>query len=98
MFGLNEKDLEEVKCILKSNLPPSASVWVFGSRARGDHKKFSDLDILVSGEVEMKIWACLIGMFEESSLPIKVDLVLDSEFAESYRGNFEKEKIILKFD
>jgi len=72
-----------------------AKVWVFGSRARGDFKPYSDLDILIEGESLLpKGWLeSAREILEESNLPIKVDLVLKEHLAESYLEEANREKI-----
>ncbi|MBE9540577.1 MAG: nucleotidyltransferase domain-containing protein [Proteobacteria bacterium] len=30
-----------------------ANVWIFGSRARGDHQEYSDLDLMVSADIDI---------------------------------------------
>lgn len=80
---------------LKSN---HARVWIFGSRARGNYKKFSDIDILY--EFTQSPTVNLIGSIEEnlenSRLPIKVDLVQRKDVAESYKEQIEREKILVE--
>jgi type I restriction enzyme S subunit len=70
-------------------------VWVFGSRATGNHRPFSDIDILYQPSSTLP--EHLIGAIEEnmelSALPIKVDLVSNEDLAESYRDTVEKQKI-----
>ena len=79
-------------------------VYAFGSRARGDFKKFSDLDLLVVSpgpnapgpNASLPALLSKIGEgLEESTLPIRVDLVLDWELAESYRPGIERDKLAL---
>ncbi|MFP5458000.1 MAG: nucleotidyltransferase family protein, partial [Bacteriovoracia bacterium] len=69
--------------------------WCFGSRARGNHREFSDLDLMVESDSDLsREIAQLKEIFEESRLPIKVDLVDLASFAHSYREGFEKDKLI----
>lgn len=69
MFGLNDKEIEEIKSVLKSNNIKKA--FIFGSRAKGNYKKGSDIDIAIDGD-ERKI-SYLLN--EESSLPYYFDVV-----------------------
>ena len=73
-----------------------ARVFVFGSRATGKHKKFSDIDILYKNPTEVisnsEIYR-LISFMEDSTFPYKIDLVCDSDLAASYRANVEKSLI-----
>jgi len=56
---------------------PDAEVWVFGSRATGHARPFSDLDLLVTWPAALT-WlqrADLRDAFEASDLPFRVDVV-----------------------
>jgi predicted nucleotidyltransferase len=93
-FGLEPKHWTIVKTIAIAPLEAqSCEVWVFGSRARNDHKTFSDLDLLVVGNPNPRLISQIREDLEESLLPIRVDLVLDSELAESYRASVFKDRV-----
>ena len=49
---------------------------LFGSRAKGNYKKGSDIDIAVKGPVEKDALAQLMMAFDESLLPYLVDVVV----------------------
>jgi len=57
MFGLKEEIIEEIKGILKRHREITGAL-IFGSRARGDYKYNSDIDIAVysSGELPRGLW------------------------------------------
>ena len=63
--------------ILLKYLPPDAVVRVFGSRAKGNARRYSDLDLAIkcSGELTLSQEADLRYAFSESDLPFKVDVV-----------------------
>lgn len=69
--------LAQVQAILARHLPAGVEVLVFGSRARGGAKRFSDLDLALKdvGPLDPAVMAHLADAFEESSLPWRVDLV-----------------------
>lgn len=93
-FGLKEKNFTFISETLKNHLGNDSIVWCFGSRARGDFKEFSDLDLMIENVPEgMNILGKLDEIFEESNLPIKIDLIDESNFAKSYRSSFERDKI-----
>jgi len=48
MYGLTEQQISAIKGVLAS-IPEVSSAVLYGSRARGDYKPYSDLDISVSG-------------------------------------------------
>jgi predicted nucleotidyltransferase len=66
-----------VSTILNANLPPCATVWVFGSRATGGARRYSDLDLAIDAGRPLTLdeIACLDEAFSNSDLPYKVDLV-----------------------
>ena len=78
--SLATKELAQVRRLIDEALP-GARVAVFGSRATGHARPFSDLDLLVM-EPRQLTWAHradLRDVFEASDLPFKVDVVeLDS--------------------
>lgn len=52
MFGLEDKIMNEIKNIIKKF--PENKFLMFGSRARGDYKYNSDIDIAVLGKCDDK--------------------------------------------
>ena len=68
-----------------------AKVWIFGSRARGDHRKFSDVDLLYEFPEGLSPPKGFIfdikSELEESRFHFKLDLVDVKELASSYRDN-----------
>jgi uncharacterized protein len=63
--------------ILAANLPAGVGVWVFGSRATGRARRYSDLDLAVDAGRPLTLdeTAELNEAFQESDLPYRVDLV-----------------------
>ena len=94
-FGLCESELFII--INKVVIPleqKGAIIWCFGSRARGDFKKFSDIDLMVEAKIDLaKEISQISDELIESQIPFKVDIIELSKFAESYLKNFEQEKI-----
>ena len=73
---LTSAQLRTVRSIIDSVLP-GARVKVFGSRATGRSRPFSDLDLLFFRPARLS-WrqrADLRDLFESSELPFRVDLV-----------------------
>lgn len=95
-FGLSNEDFQLVLDLAISPLKKhGARVWVFGSRAQGHHRQFSDLDILysLSNELPPGYLAKIITDLEDSRLPIKIDLVRDTDLATSYVDNILRSRI-----
>ena len=95
MFGLSLSDYQFIVKHLESLQQQGAQIWCFGSRARGDHHAFSDLDLMVVSSTDlMREISALKEIFEESRLPIKIDLVQESDFAKSYYEKYLRERKI----
>ncbi len=99
-FGLTEDQFQILNQIVVSPLKShDATVWIFGSRARGNHKPFSDVDIMYerkdSTQFPKGFITHLREEIEESRLPFKVDLVDLNEMAESYKSGALADRVIL---
>ena len=92
---LSSKQFKIVKDILQSNLPVAANVWVFGSRAKGNVKPYSDLDLAIDMHqpITIDIHAKLADAFDESDLPFKVDIVDWQSINESFKKNIADDRI-----
>ena len=98
-YGLKKSQIDLImkcisSCIKKKN---ATKVWIFGSRARGGHKKYSDIDLVLESGVpiEKRQKSEMISLLEESDLPFKVDLLLRNEIYEPYRAKIESEMKLL---
>jgi uncharacterized protein len=107
-IDLSPQHVQTVCHILRSVLAqPAASndasahqavqAWVFGSRATGHARPYSDLDILIS-EPQLLDWrdrADLADAFEASSLPFKVDVVEQARLAPGIAARVLNERLRL---
>ena len=74
-FGLSPRDHKAITDILVK-YTDVAEVHIFGSRANGNYKPFSDIDLAVMNEGVSDHTIMQIRVeFEDSSLPYKVDLI-----------------------
>ena len=66
-----------VLSVVAEHLPPTTQVWVFGSRATGRARRYSDLDLAIDAGRRLTIneTAILREAFDESDLPYRVDIV-----------------------
>jgi len=86
------KTIEELKQFLVTSLP-NEKIYLFGSRARGDERIHSDIDIAVESERALSEKLAQIRYtIEESLLPYKVDIV-DLSKAPYLKGVIDKEGI-----
>lgn len=75
MIGLNEKESHTIRGIL-SKYPEVEEAVLFGSRARGDNKLSSDVDLAVKGKnLSSRVIARLWDELSESDFPYFVDIV-----------------------
>ncbi len=100
-FGLSFDHWKLLERILITPLKShGVRLWVFGSRARGDFKKFSDLDILYQLPEEGQplpsgFLSTIAEQLEDSRLPIRVDLVDQKNVADSYYASIMKDKVAI---
>ncbi len=75
MFGLSDKITKKIEQVFESN-PKVAKAFVFGSRAKGNYKEGSDIDIAVKGQdLNFNDVLGLIGKLDNLDLPYKIDLI-----------------------
>ena len=72
--GLNDTQIQEIRSVLAPFSPPIMQVAVFGSRAIGTYKPYSDIDLVLYGDLDDALVKRLWTLFDESHLPVKVDL------------------------
>ncbi len=98
-IDLNPDQFELVKNILKTTLPHIAKVWVFGSRATGKAKPFSDLDLAIDAgqKLSQSDYSDLSEAFENSVLPYKVDLVDMHNVSELFKNIIDTSKVDFGF-
>ena len=99
-FGLTDQQFQILDDLLIKPLKShGVTVWIFGSRARGDHKTFSDIDIIYeikeSNSLPLGFISDLRETIEESRLPYKVDLVDFKDMADSYKSTALSDRIQL---
>lgn len=82
---------------MRAHLPDDVMVTVFGSRAGGRVKPFSDLDLVLEGpaRLSLSLLGTLADAFDESLLPFKVDLVDRLSVSESFGAIVDATKVPL---
>lgn len=73
-FGLSDAQLATLREVL-ARCPAVQRAMVFGSRAMGNHKEASDIDLALFGPLKASDVSGLKEAFEESYLPFFVDVV-----------------------
>lgn len=75
MFGLAEKDIHQI-CNIFANYPQIEKVLIYGSRAKGNFRPGSDIDLTIEGTLNFNQLMVLENELEELLLPYKIDLSL----------------------
>ena len=97
MIDLNPKHLEAIQHILAVHIP-ECEVRAFGSRVKWTAKDYSDLDLAVVGSksLSLKRMRQLREAFEESTLPIRVDVVDWNIISDGFKKVISAEYEVIK--
>jgi len=77
---------------------PDAKIYLFGSRARGTHSDRSDIDIAIDEGQVIRPGRVgeAVGMFSESNIPYKIDIVDFYSVSDDMQYFIKKEGIVWK--
>lgn len=78
MFGLYPNSYKEIISIFHKN-KNIEKVVIYGSRAKGNYKEGSDIDLALFGNVKQEDIIQFLHEFEESLIPYKIDLLIFSQ-------------------
>ena len=97
MIDLNPKYLERVQHILAEHVP-ECEVRAYGSRVTWTAKDYSDLDLAVVGSepFNLRRMRQLKEAFEESDLPIRVDVVDWHTLSDGFKKKITEEYEVIK--
>ena len=97
MIDLSPNHLRTVRQILAEHVP-ACEVRAFGSRVTQSAKKYSDLDLAVVGvtALDRNTLAPLKDAFEDSDLPILVDVLDWQEISQSFREIIAQDYAVLQ--
>ena len=94
MFGLSEKVYNEILNVIKNN--SKYKFKLFGSRARGNFKNNSDIDLAVFGKVNKEDEFKIRNEIDLLEIPYMVDLVfVDKNTKKELLESIEKEGVNL---
>lgn len=97
-FGLKPDEHDYItKNIINPLIKLNLKVFCFGSRARGTHAKFSDLDLMIEGPKTLeaeKLKSSLQERLSQENFPYKVDLVFFEEYAKTYHETYFKDRVL----
>ena len=97
MIDLSPNHLKTVRQILAEHVP-ACEVRAFGSRVTSSAKDYSDLDLAVVGvtALDRSTLARLKEAFEESDLPIRVDVLDWQGISESFKEVIARDYAVLQ--
>jgi uncharacterized protein len=72
-FGLDVTTVSRIHSILR-NYEEIEKAVIYGSRAKGNYREGSDIDLALFGKVSTKTVADVLDEFEESFLPYTFDI------------------------
>lgn len=85
---MDEHHYQIVKKILNHY---NVKTMIFGSRAKGTAKKFSDLDLVLLDPVEGRKLTSIKSDLEESNLPYKVDIIQWNELDQNFQNHIKND-------
>ena len=97
MIDLNQKHLKTIQYILAEYIP-NYEVRAYGSRVKWTAEDYSDLDLVVVGSkpLSLRQRGRLTEVFEESNLPIRVDVLDWHSISEEFRQEILKEYVVIQ--
>lgn len=89
-FGLSEKTIEIIKKLL-SNYQQIKEVKIFGSRAKGNYKPSSDIDLALFGNIDDKLLRHITSELDELPTPYQFDVLNYNDIDnENLKNNIDK--------
>jgi predicted nucleotidyltransferase len=73
MYGLKERDIEKIKSVF-CEYPEIDKVILYGSRAKGNYRKNSDIDLSIVGAVNLDKILSIETKLDDLFLPYEFDL------------------------
>ena len=88
---------EQVLAVLRTEVP-EAEVWVFGSRATGNARRNSDLDLAIVGSaaIPVRVMNRLRRAFDDSRIPFHVDVVDWHGIDDEFRAVVRRDHVVLR--
>ena len=93
MYGLTSGQWKQIYHILDEHRDDIRWVKLFGSRARGDYRETSDIDLAIGCGRDLR--GVLWGAFEQSKLPYTFDIVLYNKVSKKLRDAIDAEGKLL---
>jgi predicted nucleotidyltransferase len=72
-YGLTEETVDQINGVL-AQFPEVTQAVLYGSRAKGNHKPGSDIDLTLFGNVSWELCASIADALDDLLLPYTIDL------------------------
>ena len=92
MYGIKKDILKDIINIFKK-YDTIEKVYLFGSRARGDYKEISDIDLAIDSKDDITLK--LIRELDDIRCILTFDVVNYNNIGNKLKENIEKDKIII---
>ncbi|MBA3239088.1 MAG: nucleotidyltransferase domain-containing protein [Parachlamydiaceae bacterium] len=89
---MEQRHKEMAKVILEKY---AYTFYAFGSRVKGNPRRFSDLDICFFENIPWNVRAHIDEDFEESDLPYKVDVIDWNACDETFQNLIKKDLVLM---
>ncbi|MEI0602750.1 nucleotidyltransferase domain-containing protein [Brachyspira alvinipulli] len=96
MINLSDNEINIIKDILKNHIY-EGEVYIFGSRVRGNNKKFSDIDLAVNinRKLSLSEISAIKDDFDESDLIYTADIIDYNSISEEFKNIIDSNKKII---
>lgn len=96
-LDIRDPELAILQDVLREQLPKGVRAFVFGSRAHGGARQYSDLDLALTWDrpLGLDLMASIAEALSESDLPYKVDIVDLSTVDQSFRDRIVRQSVSL---
>lgn len=93
--GVIKEDKDKIIRLLNA-LFPEVKIYLYGSRARGSYREWSDIDLAldIGSVIEMRHLGEARRILQESSIMYKVDLVDVHKISEDFKNHISKDFIL----
>ena len=90
MFGIYPKSFEEIQSILEKFVSIE-EVIIYGSRAKGNFREGSDIDLTLLGKISKEDFSALWHALDDSYIPYKFDISIYNELSsESLKEHIDR--------
>jgi uncharacterized protein len=82
-FGLKEETIQKI-CLVLAHYPPVEKAVLYGSRAKGNYKNGSDIDLTLYGgaDLTLRVLYRLSDELDDLLLPYTIDLSIFSQISD----------------